>query len=177
MEKYIVIRPRGRAYVFYLALKYGILLGVLAGLVLVAVNRGIGWWLALIVVPIVLLVLQTREVFLYKITVSNTTILLAANRDLWMTKHTAVALTYRGLEKLQYCLNFEEAGFIVTKIALIYDGNTKYLDVSRYSNKQIKAIMQHIKTFAEQTNERPVEVLPNQTCPGLKASDDFNFFD
>ena len=177
MESNIVIRPRGRAYTLYLALKYSILVGVLLGIILVAVTHTVSWWFVLIIAPIVLLVLQTREIFLYKIILSKTNIILAANRDLFMTKHAATTLAYSGLQKLQYCLNFEEVGFIVAKIALIYDSSTKYLDVSRYSNKQIKAIMKGIKKFAEQNNEYSLEVLPNQICPGLKSSDNFNFFD
>lgn len=163
----INIRPKGKMYIFGLVLIYIFLSGILAFSILFILEK-IYWALLLEILPIVLIFLQTREVILYKIRLTDTKIYLAANRQLFMIRHNNLKISYKGLKSIQYFLGFETIG-LISAIALVYENDKlKYLDVLRFSDKQVDIIMGHIKDLAEKYNSYPIEIKPDEIQKGFK---------
>lgn len=126
------------------------------------------WCLFIFIIPLVLLVLQVREVVLYKIRLTERKIYLAANRDLFLIRHKNLEISYKGLKSIQYCLGFESIGF-VSAIVLIYENDKlKYLNVLRFSDKQVDIIINNIKELAEKYNSYPIEIKPDKIQDGFK---------
>ncbi len=167
MDMNINIRPKGKMYIFGLVLIYIFLSGILAFSILFILEK-IYWALLLEILPIVLIFLQTREVILYKIRLTDTKIYLAANRQLFMIRHNNLKISYKGLKSIQYFLGFETIG-LISAIALVYENDKlKYLDVLRFSDKQVDIIMGHIKDLAEKYNSYPIEIKPDEIQKGFK---------
>lgn len=153
-------------YIIGLIFIYAFLLGLLSFSALFILGK---WYWALLfeILPIVCLILQTREVVKYKIKLTDTKIHLAANREWFITRHKNLKINYKNLKSIQYFFGVLQARF-VSAIALVYnDGKLKYLDVSRFSEKQVGTIMNHIANFAERYNSYAIEVLPDEIQKGF----------
>ena len=165
MEKELIIYPKGKAYIILLMIKYIFLIGLSFGFIFIE------YLIPLILSELLILfliALQTREIILYKMTISDSKIVLAANRDLYTVRHKKIEISYKNLKSLQYFLGFESVGFI-SAIVLKYDNEKiKYLDVFRFSDKQVDEIVESIKDFAEAYNNYRIEIKPDNIQKGFK---------
>lgn len=166
MDTSIIIRPHGKMYIIGLIVIYAFLLGLLSFSVHFILSK---WYWALLseILPIVCLILQTRDVVKYKIKLTDAHIYLAAQREWFITRHKNLKISYKNLKSIQYFFGLLQARF-VSAIALTYnDEKIKYLDVSRFSEKQVGIIMDYIVTFAQQYNSYGIEVLPDEIQKGF----------
>lgn len=161
MDTSIIIRPHGRMYIIGLTAIYVFLLGLLSFSVLFILSK---WYWALLfeILPIVCLILQTREVVKYKMKLTDTEIYLTTQREWFITRHKNLKISYKNLKSIQYFFGLLQARFVST-IALTHnDEKLKYLDVSRFSEKQVGIIRDYIANFAQQYNSYSIEVLPDE---------------
>lgn len=177
----LIIRPKGILYVIYLLIKYVFLVAILS-LAVFAIVEGkpfssgnmiqIIEGIFLIIMSVVLLsfiVLQTREIIRYKIIISEERIYVAANRDIFLTRHKDTEIAYRGIKAVQFHKSFrpdliQKGMFFFSAIYIIRDDNQKreHILTMWFSKKQIDSIIQLIVLFAEKQNGYSVEVLSKE---------------
>jgi hypothetical protein len=166
----IIIRPHGNIiYTVALVIVYAVFAGVLSFGVLFIIEKC--YWALLLEIPImVILILQTKELIRHKIELSDNQIYLTANNALFMPKKKDLKISYKNLKSMQYFSGFIPIS-LVSVIVLEYNsGKLKYLDVFRFSEKQITLIIKSIKELAEKYNSYPIEVKPDNIQKGFRRS-------
>lgn len=172
-----IIQPYGAGYIFFTTFKYCFLLGILVlgvyGLIesclvdmnILTIIQSVFIFLVLIFI-IVLIVLQTREIIRYKMIITDEYIYLAANRDLFLTRHKDIKMKYDNIISLQYEKTIRpdlyEKGQTFFSAIYIKRSNKKKEDMLLtmwFSKKQTEEIMRLIKENAEKINRNPVEIL------------------
>ena len=181
MEKRIVIRPKGKMYMFGLSIVFSFILGMFVLSIVVYISffqlegseQAKNMLDLYIMIPtdvilLVWLIWEIREITIYKMVLTGEELYLAANRELFRTNHKKMHVRYTDLKSMQYFLGFETIGF-VSVIALEYsDGNMIPLNVLKFSDKQVDLIMNYIKEFAEKENGYPIEVKADNVQKGFK---------
>lgn len=160
MKEEIIIRPRGISYILILVAEF-IAIGWMPIAMVWEWMDGFSWRVAVYFLPTILIVLQVREIILYKIRLSKENIYLAANRELYLVRHKALTISYKGLESVQYHLGYGtiNSGFLKSEIILTYEnGKKRYLNVLRFNRKQIDKIKKIIAQYATQFNSWEVEI-------------------
>lgn len=157
----ITIYPRGKMYAFYLAFKYFFLLGF--GVLFTFSVYPFSWWslFPLIgdIILLALLILQTYEIIRYKMIIDDNKVCLKANRDLFLTQHKDLKISYKGIRTIQFKFGVNLRVGVVSAIVLYYDEKyIKYLNTRRFNRKQINFIIDLIKTNAEIINGYSVEI-------------------
>ncbi len=165
----IEMRPKGKLYIFTLTFFFLFLsVFLIIAPILFIIDKDY-WALILCVLPGILTVLLIREIVRYKIVLTPTKIYLSANRTLFITYHKDLKISYKGLQSMQYILGMGPTSILMSVIALNYEkGKLKYLDVNRFSAKQVTTIINTIKQFAEAYNSYPIEIKPDIIQKGYK---------
>ena len=166
MNTSIIIRPHSKMYIIGLIAIYAFLLGLLSFSVLFILSK---WYWALLfeILPSICLILQTREVVKYKIKLTDTNIHLAAQREWFVTRHKNLTISYKNLKSIKYFFGLLQARFVSAIILIYNEEKLNYLDVSRFSEKQVGIIMDYIVKFAQQYNSYSIEVLPDEIQKGF----------
>lgn len=165
----IIIRPKGGLYItYFLVLKLAILIGLLLFSIAYIISETY-WALVLNILPLVLLILQIREICRYKLIIKEGSIWIAANRDIFLVRHKDLTIKYKNLKSIQFYLGIE--AIVVSLIAFRYkdEKKIKYLNTLRFSRKQVEKIMQLIKENADKHNGYEVEIL-NSEIQGEKQN-------
>lgn len=163
------MRPKGKLYIFTLTFFFLFLsVFLIIAPILFIIDKDY-WALILCILPGILTVLLIREIVRYKIVLTPTKIYLSANRTLFITYHKDLKISYKGLQSMQYILGMGPTSILMSVIALNYEkGKLKYLDVNRFSAKQVTTIINTIKQFAEAYNSYPIEIKPDIIQKGYK---------
>lgn len=177
----MTIRPKGILYISYTLMKYAFLVSVLSFVVFVIVEEkpfssgniiriieGL-FLITMSIILLVLIILQTREMIRYKIIISNDKIYVAANRDIFLTRHKDIEIAYRGIKAVQFHKYLrpdmiQKGMFFFSAIYILRDDNPKeeYILTMWFSKKQIESIIQSIVLLAEKQNGYSVEVLSEE---------------
>ena len=185
MQSEIVLRPRGWLYLFGICVIFIFLTGMLAGSIVVCVEffkmnaeqraNNIKY---LLMIPIGILVisvliLQIKEIIVYKIKLTPKQLYLAADRDLFRTYQKAVKIEYQNLCAIQYFAGIglafgRPAPMIYAGILFEYEGKEKRVNVSKFSDHQIGVIMNYIKTCSEKINGCAIIVKEDRVNKGIK---------
>lgn len=105
--------------------------------------------------------LQTREIIIYKIEIYDSKTCIAANRAFMITYQKAFTLEYKNLKSMQLVYGTSFASLVMAVINFEYEnGTNKYIDVNKFSKKQIHEIMNIIKQKAEAYNGYGIEIKP-----------------
>ena len=186
MESEIVLRSRGWLYLFGICVIFIFLIGMLAGSIVVCVEffkmnaeqraDNIKYLLMIPVgiLAISVLILQIKEIIVYKIKLTPKQLYLAADRDLFRTYQKAVKIEYQNLCAIQYFAGIglafgRPAPMIFSGILFEYEGGRKRkINVSRFSDRQIGIIMNHITVCSEKVNGRAIIVKEDQVNKGIK---------
>ena len=163
MKDKIVIRPRGISYILILVAEF-LAIGWMPFFMVWEWMDGFSWRVAVYFLPVILIVLQVREIILYKMQLSKDNICLAANRELFLVRHKALTISYEGLKSIQYHLGYSttKTSFFKSEIILTYMNSKEFhLDVLRFSKKQIDKIKKLIAKYATQFNLWEVEIKPD----------------
>ena len=155
MSKNYIIRPKGIMFIFGQFIIYIIWLGLI--LLCITFYKCIYLFIPFMALLFFIFILQTRELYLYKLIITNEQIKIRANRELFFVRHSATYINYEDLISIQSIVGFQ--GFWTTLIALYYKNEQyNYLDLSRFSKKQTKHIMLLIKEIAEKYNSYEIEI-------------------
>lgn len=166
MDKGITFRPRGKMYIVGLIAIYVFLVGLLSFSIVFILNNSY-WALMVEILPLICLVWISIEVANYKIKLTDTKIHVVGQRERFTMRHKNFKIRYKDIKTIQYFFGVLQAQF-VSVIAIVYnDGKLKYLDVSRFSEKQVNKIMRHIVDFAERYNSYTIVVLPDEIQKGF----------
>ena len=127
-------------YIIGLIAIYAFLLGLLSFSVLFILSK---WYWALLfeILPSICLILQTREVVKYKIKLTDTNIHLAAQREWFVTRHKNLTISYKNLKSIKYFFGLLQARFVSAIILIYNEEKLNYLDVSRFSEKQVDIVL------------------------------------
>lgn len=113
-----------------------------------------------------LMALQTREMIRYKLIIYEDHIYIAANRDLFLTRHKDMIVQYDGIQTLQYCRALRpelinEGMFYFSAIYITRQGTKKeeYVLTMWFSKKQVQYLLAQMKAMAENYNNSFVEIL------------------
>lgn len=125
------------------------------------------------ILVISLLILQIKEIIVYKIKLTPKQLYLAADRDLFRTYQKAVKIEYQNLCAIQYFAGIglafgRPAPMIYAGILFEYEGKEKRVNVSKFSDHQIGEIMSYIKTCSEKINGYAIIVKEDQVKKGIK---------
>lgn len=186
MEPEIEFRPRGGLYLFGIVVIFMFWIGMLAGSVVICVeffemsvdqradNIKYIFMIPVTILVIIMLILQIREIIVYKIQLMPEHLFLAADRDPFRTYQKAVKIEYQNLCAIQYFAGIGLAfgrptPMIFSGILFEYEGGRKRkINVSRFSDRQIGIIMNHIKVCSEKVNGRAIIVKEDQVNKGIK---------
>lgn len=171
MEK--VVRPIGAGYIFYLSIKYFLLIGLLSGIIfalisedLIAKNKILvmAFLFCTIALILVLIIIQTFEILRYKLIIKNNCVIVKANRDLFLVRHKDLIIKYEGTISLRYTKTMrpdliEKGSFFFSGIIFKKSNNEELLLTSRFSKKQIYYILEEIKSSIEEYNGTSVEII------------------
>ena len=158
----ITFRPKGGLYLFAIITIYVFLLLLftvfpisttyLKKYILTALSFALGVFFTF---------LQTREIIIYKIDIYDNKTCIAANRAFMITYQKAFTLEYGCLKSMQLAYGTSFASLVMAVINFEYEnGTNKYIDVNKFSKKQIYAIMDVIKQKAESYNGYEIEIKP-----------------
>lgn len=155
-----IIRPKGVLYIIYISFKLVCLMGVLSFSILFIMN---GHYLYLLaeVCPLILFILQVREIIRYKIIITDEYLWIAANRDLFLVRHKDLKIKYDNLISMQYLCGVYV--ILISDLRLRYSNRKRemVLNMVRFSQKQIEEIMRLIKINADKYNGYEVEIKPS----------------
>ena len=170
----IIVRPNGALYVIvqtvilsvYLSLIVAIIYLLITGLEIKDIFRTL-LFIGGGIIAVYLTVFEIIKIVRYKIIVSNKNIFLSANKEWLILRHKAITLSYEGLKSLQYCQgitagNREEPFLIIMAVIFEYaDGKETTINLNRFSQKQIKRIMQIIKDRCKEYYDTEIEIKPD----------------
>lgn len=159
--KKIIIYPHGKLYIFCLVLIYIFLIGL--GVLFTYSIYPFAWWSILLLcgdlIIIVLLILQTREILRYKMVIEDNKVCLKANRTLFLVRHKDLIIDFKGIKSIQFKAGVNLSVGFISAIVLNYDEKRmNYLNVMRFSRKQINYIIELIKTDAVKINGYEIEI-------------------
>lgn len=125
------------------------------------------------ILVIIMLILQIREIIVYKIQLMPEHLFLAADRDPFRTYQKAVKIEYQNLCAIQYFAGIGLAfgrptPMIYAGILFEYEGKEKRVNVSKFSDHQIGVIMNYIKTCSEKINGYAIIVKEDRVNQGIK---------
>jgi hypothetical protein len=173
-----IVRPKGLGYIIYTSIIY-IFLAFMAGFMVFGLLYEDTWGnanvvvigniflLVVLAIMLFLIALKTREVIRYKMIISDDFLYLAANRDLYLTRHKDIRIGYEGIKALQYRKMMrpdliDKGMFFFSAIYITRENAKKkeYLLTQWFSDKQAQEIIMLIKENAEKCNGNSVEILP-----------------
>lgn len=158
----ITFRPKGGLYLFGTAILYGFIISFLIIVPIYFLLKKEYLGIALSFTPaLFLMILQTKEVVKYRIVVFNNKIYIAKNGAILMTYEKEFEINLKELKSIQLVYGQSAVSYIMAVINLEFDNNiSKYINLSKFSKKQIYEIMNVIKQKAEAYNGYVIEIKP-----------------
>lgn len=167
--KEIVLRPKGVLYILLTSFYYIFMLSLsITGVMSLLFTKPLTFGVVIIIIIeeailISLLILQTRELVLYKIIIKESKVWIAANRELFLVRHKNMNVSFKGIQSMQYKWFVDLTLGIGSAIVIWYDNDKmKYINTMRFSKKQIDNIIQIIKDRAEKLNGYAIEIKPEE---------------
>ena len=158
----ITFRPKGGLYLFGTVAIYAFIIVFLIVVPIYFILEKVYLGVALSFIPaLFLMILQTKEVAKYKIVVYNNKIYIAKNGAILMTYEKEFEIHLKELKSIQLVYGQSAVSYIMAVINLEFDNNSsKYINLNKFSKKQIYSIMNVIKQKAEAYNGYEVEIKP-----------------
>lgn len=158
----VTFRPKGGLYIFANIFIYTFIIVFLIVVPIYFILEKVYFGVALSFIPaLFLMILQTKEVVKYKIDVHNDKIYIAKNGAILMTYEKEFEINLKELKSIQLVYGQSAVSYIMAVINLEFNNNSsKYINLNKFSKKQIYVIMNVIKQKAEAYNGYEVEIKP-----------------
>lgn len=105
--------------------------------------------------PIFCLVLITIEITMYKAEIAGNSVIISSTHFFWdvlFQKKKKLKYEFDNLQAMQLQKGILYPNGYTIRFALIYDRKTKYLDLSRFSQKQVEIIKKNVLEIAKNVN-------------------------